>query len=111
MKAFPVALMLAVLAGPAWAQAPALNLMQDKRPLTSEELEKQKAIDEAYRASIKKIPDQKPSADPWGNVRANEPATGTQTKASQTKSSLAKSGPTKSSQTKSTQTPPQPTPR
>jgi hypothetical protein len=41
---------------------------QPKRPLTQEEIEKQKALDDAYKAATNKIPDQK-SNDPWATVR------------------------------------------
>jgi len=46
---------------------------QDKRPLTQDEVDKQRALDNAYKNATNKIPDQK-SNDPWGGVRANAPA-------------------------------------
>jgi hypothetical protein len=61
------------LTGSASAQQqfmPGINLDADKRPLSPEEKEKRKAIDEAYRSTIEKLPDQKKSADPWGNIRS-----------------------------------------
>ncbi|MBV1698253.1 MAG: hypothetical protein KGK33_13775 [Hyphomicrobiales bacterium] len=48
--------------------------MNPKRPLTPEEVQQRKAADEAYQAAIKKIPDKKTSADPWGNIRPAAPA-------------------------------------
>jgi hypothetical protein len=73
MKVVPLAMILAllsmVLAGPAFAQG--LNLVMPDRGLTNEEIERNKAIDEAYQNAKKKIPEQKPSSDPWGNVRAS----------------------------------------
>jgi hypothetical protein len=50
---------------------PPINLLgaQQKRPLTPEEQERQKEIDDNYKAAAKKIPDQKGS-DPWADVRA-----------------------------------------
>lgn len=71
MRVFPVAMVLAVLAGPAYAQGSGINILGGDRRLTSEEIEKNKAIDEAYKSTIKKIPDQKPHSDPWGNVRGS----------------------------------------
>ena len=72
MKVVPLAVVLAMLTGPAYSQT--VNLMTNvNRPLTSEEVERQKAIDDAYKASISKIPEQKAN-DPWGNVRASAPA-------------------------------------
>jgi hypothetical protein len=58
----------AVLTGPAFAQG--VNLVMPDRKLTNEEIERNKEIDEAYQNAKKKIPDQKPSSDPWGTVRS-----------------------------------------
>lgn len=62
-----------LLAGaPALAQmaAPSLDIGGKTKTLTSEELEKQKAIDEAYSRTVKQMPQSKPvTVDPWGNVR------------------------------------------
>jgi hypothetical protein len=43
----------------------------DKPPPTPEEIERQKAIDEAYKAASKKIPDKKVN-DPWATVRPTQ---------------------------------------
>jgi hypothetical protein len=61
-----------LLAGTALAQSmrPGLNLMNDKPPPSKEEKEKQKAIDDAYRSAIEKLPEKKKSADPWEGVRS-----------------------------------------
>jgi hypothetical protein len=62
---------IALLPRPALAQfMPGINLQSEARPLTSEEQEKRKAVDEAYRSTIEKIPEKKKSADPWGNLRS-----------------------------------------
>jgi hypothetical protein len=45
-----------------------LGGLGDKRPPTEEEVAKQKAADEAYKAAVGKIPEKK-SLDPWGQVR------------------------------------------
>jgi len=48
---------------------PKLSLQGDqKRPLTPEEIERQKQLDAEYKAATKKIPDQR-AADPWASVR------------------------------------------
>jgi hypothetical protein len=39
-------------------------------PPTREQLERQKALDSAYEATIRKVPDKKSSTDPWGDVRS-----------------------------------------
>jgi hypothetical protein len=46
---------------------------QDKRPATQDEIDKQRALDNAYKAATNKIPEQK-TTDPWGNVRTSAPA-------------------------------------
>jgi hypothetical protein len=45
---------------------------QDKRPLTQDEVDKQRKLDEAYKSATNKIPDQK-SNDPWAVVRPTAP--------------------------------------
>jgi hypothetical protein len=66
---------LFLLTGAAYAQSgfpmPSISLGKDKPPPTPEEIERQKAIDNAYNAANKKIPEKKQVADPWGNVRPN----------------------------------------
>jgi hypothetical protein len=56
-----------------------LGGLGDKRPLSAEEVAKQKAADEAYKSAVGKIPDQK-SADPWGTVRGATPSKNSQMK-------------------------------
>jgi hypothetical protein len=64
---------LFLLTGAASAQSgfpmPSLSLGKDKPPPTQEEIERQKAIDNAYNNATKKIPEKKEAADPWGSVR------------------------------------------
>jgi len=77
MRIFRAAALAAFLAGlsaPAYAQMPNMNLIPDAVSKTPEEKEADAAREKAYRESLKKIPDAKTSADPWGNVRAAEPA-------------------------------------
>jgi hypothetical protein len=48
---------------------PKLSLQGDqKRPLTPDEIERQKRLDAEYKAATSKIPDQR-VADPWASVR------------------------------------------
>ena len=61
-----------LLASPAFAQIPKLNLLQDKPGQTQDEKDALAARDKAYQDSLKKIPDAKPPADPWGNVRTTD---------------------------------------
>jgi hypothetical protein len=47
----------------------------ESRPMTSEELEKQRAREEAYKATLQKIPDKENTkTDPWANMRGSPPA-------------------------------------
>jgi hypothetical protein len=72
MKVFRVAAVVAVLAGPGYAQAqaPHVNMIPELASKTPEEKEADAARDKAYKESLKKIPDTKAPSDPWGNVRS-----------------------------------------
>ncbi len=72
MRVFPVAAVIMALASPAFAQIPPVNLLADKPGKTQEEKDAEAARDKAYQETLKKIPDAKPPADPWGNVRATD---------------------------------------
>jgi hypothetical protein len=77
MRIFRAAALAALLAGlsaPASAQSPHVNLMPETASKTPEEKEADALREKAYRESLRKIPDAKVSNDPWGNVRAPEPA-------------------------------------
>jgi len=72
---------VALLTGPASAQLPmpGVTLAPDqRRALTPEEQEKQKALDDRYKETMKKIPDKRPPADPWGNIRSTPAASSKQ---------------------------------
>jgi hypothetical protein len=81
MKTFRAAAMLAVLSGslaiaaatPGLAQAPNINLIPELKSKTPEEREQDAINDKAYRESLRKIPNAKADADPWGNVRSDAP--------------------------------------
>jgi len=69
------AMALAVLlSGPAYAQmsTPNINLIPELASKTPEEKEQEAVRDQAYRESLKKIPDAKTSSDPWGTVRSSD---------------------------------------
>jgi len=74
MRVLRLAAVFAVLAGPAFAQAPNINLIPETKSLTPEEKEQEAERQKAYKESLKKIPDAKASVDPWGTVRSPEPA-------------------------------------
>ncbi|MBR0811768.1 MULTISPECIES: hypothetical protein [Bradyrhizobium] len=73
MKLFRLAAVLAVVAGPAYAQLPNINLMQDAPSKSPEEKAAEAERDRAYKETLKKIPDTKASNDPWGGMRSDPP--------------------------------------
>jgi hypothetical protein len=75
MKVFVTAVVIALLASPAYAQMPPINLMQEKPGKTQEEKDADAVRDKAYKESLKKIPDANAPADPWGTVRTDAPKT------------------------------------
>ena len=82
-KLLPAAAIVALTSGLAAAQPASSSSsssgigipLHDDRPPTAEEIEKKKAADRAYSDAIQKIPDKKPSGDPWGNIRPGSPNT------------------------------------
>ena len=85
MKIIRAAALIALLAGPAYAQSlPDINIIPEARSKTPDEIERDKANEQAYKDSLRKIPDVKASSDPWGSVRSStdapKPAKTTQTK-------------------------------
>ena len=86
MRVFRVAAMIALLAGPAYAQgqAPVPRYGDiDKPAKTQQEMDNDREAEKAYKNSLGNIPDKGPS-DPWGNARsadAPKPVTKPVTKA------------------------------
>jgi hypothetical protein len=70
MKVFCVLAAIVLLTGPAYAQAPKMNLIPELGSKTQEEKDADAERDKAYKESLKKIPDPKVSSDPWGDVRS-----------------------------------------
>lgn len=73
MKIFRAVALIALMAGPAYAQAPNVNLIPELASKTPEEKEQDAIREKAYRDSLRKIPDAKASSDPWGTVRTDAP--------------------------------------
>jgi hypothetical protein len=92
MRIFRAAAIIALLAGPAYAQSPDQHVPRygetntTKRP---QEIEADKQAEKAYNNSLGNIPDKGP-VDPWGNARSAD-APKEAGKAA-TKSAPAKSG-------------------
>ena len=72
MKVLRATAVIALLLGPAYAQAPHVNMMPETPSKTPEQREADEARDKAYKESLRKIPDAKASSDPWGTVRSND---------------------------------------
>lgn len=73
MKSLSVAAVLALLAIPAHAQTPNINLMPEVKTMTPEEKEQDAITQKAYRESLRQIPNAKADSDPWGGVRSETP--------------------------------------
>ena len=92
MRVFRLAAAITLLASPTFAQVPPVNLLQDNKPSkTQEEKDAEAARDKAYKESLKKIPDAKAPADPWGNLRSSD-APKTSAKSASSAKTKAKSG-------------------
>ncbi len=72
MKVLGIVAVVALLAGPVYAESPHINLLSDTPSKTPEEKEADAVKEKAYRESLKKIPDTKVSSDPWGTVRSTD---------------------------------------
>ena len=68
-RLIPLAGVLALMTAEASAQGmPPISLRPNERTLTPEERERQKQIDDDYKAATKKIPEQRAN-DPWAAIR------------------------------------------
>ena len=75
MRTVVAALAFGLVAGPALAQMPAINMLDQGKPKTQDEIDRGHAIDDAYKSTLKKVPDQKKSNDPWADVRGSSQPT------------------------------------
>jgi hypothetical protein len=94
MRALRVAAVIMLMASPAIAQMPPLNLLQDKPGKTQEEKDADEVRQKAYKESLKKIPDAKAPSDPWSTVRTDAPAAAAPAKSAASPKPKAKSGTT-----------------
>ncbi len=70
MRIFVKAMMIVLVATPAYSQGMNMNLLGGQRKLkTQEEVQKEAERDNAYQSAIKKLPTQNTKTDPWGNIR------------------------------------------
>lgn len=70
MRVLGAAAVMLLLGGPVYAQRAAPAAPQDP-PKSQTQVEQEKAAENAYKRSLRNIPDQ-PPADPWGGARAVE---------------------------------------
>jgi hypothetical protein len=61
-----------VLAQMGGSDGPHINMMADGPAKTPDEIEAEQQRNQAYKDSLKKIPDVKGSNDPWGGVRTSD---------------------------------------
>jgi hypothetical protein len=70
MRVFYTAAVIALLAGPAFAQSkPIPRYGETDKTKSPQELAAEKEAEQAYKRSLGNIPEQK-SSDPWGTVRS-----------------------------------------
>ena len=71
MRVFLAAMIVALLAGPAYAQTKNVPKYGDTdKSKSPQEIAAEKEAERAYQRSLGNIPDQGPT-DPWGNVRSD----------------------------------------
>ena len=71
MRIIAAAVIVAFLAGPAFAQQkPIPRYGEQETEKSAEEKKAEREADRAYQRSLGNIPEQKP-VDPWGNVRSD----------------------------------------
>jgi hypothetical protein len=94
MRIFRAAAIIALLAGPAYAQTGGEHVQrygETSAPKTPQQIEADKQADKAYQNSLGNIPDKGPT-DPWGNARS---ADAPKSSAKQPTKSAAKAAPAK----------------
>ena len=73
MRVLLAAAMIALLAGPVYAQSQSVPKYGDEpKEKSPQEIQAERAAEKAYKRSLGNIPDKGPS-DPWGNVRSDSP--------------------------------------
>jgi hypothetical protein len=65
---------MASLAGPAWAQSAVPRYGETDKDKTPSEIAAEKEAERAYRRSLGNIPEQQKSTDPWGTMRSGDSA-------------------------------------
>jgi len=73
MRVFLAALVIASVAGPAFAQTPSIPKYGELEGKKPHEIAAEKEAERAYQKSLGRIPEQKGSSDPWGTMRSDSP--------------------------------------
>jgi hypothetical protein len=75
MRRLLVAALLTVIAAPAYSQALGTGIpLNQEREVSPEVRAKRQATEDAYKSTMKSIPDSKQAVDPWGNMRGTDSA-------------------------------------
>ncbi|MGH9809732.1 MAG: hypothetical protein ACRD9W_21195 [Terriglobia bacterium] len=90
MKVFRAVAIVALLAGPAYAQDHVQRYGEPDKDKSFQQMQSDKEADQAYKRSLGNIPDKGPT-DPWGNARSAAPRTAAKP-AAKTPSKTAKTG-------------------
>lgn len=86
MRRLLVAALVTLLAGPAYSQALGTGIpLNQEKEVSPEVRAKRQATEDAYKQTIKGIPDAKP-VDPWGNMRGTSGGSAAKAKPSAKKS-------------------------
>lgn len=80
-----IGLAMAPVSGPAFAQFTPGFKLNETRELSEDEKARNKANEDAAKAARSKIPDAKPSSDPWAAVRTEPAAKPAKSKSTTTK--------------------------
>jgi len=103
MKVFRTAVIIALLAGPAYGQDTHIpRYGEEDKPKSATELQADKAAERAYKNSLGNIPDAGPT-DPWGNARSTgAPKAAVKDAAKPAATAAAKTAPAKQTKTGTT---------
>ncbi|MDN5002079.1 hypothetical protein ACFQZO_14410 [Bradyrhizobium sp. GCM10027634] len=71
MRKIAIAILFAVIAGPALAQDHVPQYHEEATPKTESEKAAERQAERAYQRSLNNVPDQKP-VDPWGAARGDD---------------------------------------
>ncbi len=74
MRVFLAAIIIASLAGPAFAQTPSIpKYGEAPKEKSQQEISAEKEAERNSQKSLGRIPEQKGSSDPWGTMRSDNP--------------------------------------